>query len=62
MTDMIINVELSDDQAYALSQFCKRVGWQEWRQNSASDEEAYFTRDAFDQLAHALAEQGYKPR
>ena len=62
MTDMIIHVELTDDQADALSQFVKRVGWTEWRQNAASDEEAYFTRDAFDQLAHALAEQGYKPR
>ena len=62
MTDMIINVELTDDQAHALSQFVKRVGWAEWRQNAASDEEAYLMRDAFDQLARGLAEQDYTPR
>jgi hypothetical protein len=59
---MNLNLELTDDQAYALSQFVKRVGWIEWRQNAVDDAEAYLMRDAFDQLAKALSDGGYSPR
>ncbi len=62
MTTMDMHLELTDDQAYALSQFVKRVGWQEWRQNAVDDDEAALMREAFGQLARALAEHGYAPR
>ena len=62
MTAMNLTIELTDDQAYALSQFVKRVGWTEWRQNAVDDAEAYLIRDAFGQLARSLAEYGYSPR
>lgn len=62
MTTMNLNLELTDDQAYALAQFVKRVGWTEWRQNAVDDAEAYLMRDAFDQLSRALADGGYSPR
>ena len=62
MTTMDMHLELTDDQAYALSQFVKRVGWQEWRQNAVDDDEAALMRAAFGQLARALAEHGYAPR
>ena len=62
MTTIGMHLELTDDQAYALSQFVKRVGWQEWRQNAVDDDEAALMREAFGQLARALAEHGYAPR
>ena len=62
MTTMDMHLELSDDQAYALAQFVKRCGWTEWRQNAVDDAEAYLMREAFDQLARALADHGYAPR
>ena len=62
MTTMNLILELTDDQAYALSQFVKRCGWTEWRQNAVDDAEAYLMRDAFDQLAAALKDGGYSPR
>lgn len=62
MTTMDMHLELTDDQAYALSQFVKRVGWQEWQQNAVDDDEAALMREAFGQLARALAEHGYAPR
>jgi hypothetical protein len=62
MANVTLSLDLSDDQAYALSQFVKRVGWAEWRQNAVDDAEAYLMRDAFDLLARALADGGYSPR
>jgi len=59
---MNLDLELTDDQAFALAQFVKRVGWQEWRQNAVDDDEAYMIRDAFEQLSKALAIKGYRPR
>lgn len=57
-----LTAELTDAEALALAQFMKRVGFTEWRQNAASDDEAYLMRDGCDKLAKALAEQGYNPR
>ena len=62
MTVMDMHLELTDDQAYALAQFVKRVGWQEWRQNAVDDGEAALMREAFGQIAKALADYGYSPR
>ena len=62
MTTMNLNLELTDDQALALAQFVKRCGWQEWRQNAVDDDEAAMMREAFGQLARALADVGYSPR
>ena len=59
---MNLNLELTDEQAYALAQFVKRCGWSEWRQNAVDDAEAYRMREAFAQLAKALKEGGYSPR
>lgn len=57
-----VALHLPDDQAEALAQFIKRVGWQEWRQNAVDDEEAALMRSACDELRKALAEAGYAPR
>ena len=57
-----ITVELTIEQAEALAQFVKRVGFSEFRQNAVDDVEAYTMRDAVDQVRKALEEVGYAPR
>ena len=59
---MNFNLELTDNQALALAQFVKRVGWTEWRQNAVDDDEAAMMREAFGKLARVLADGGYSPR
>ena len=53
---------LDDSEALALSQFVKRVGWSEIRQNAFDDAEAYEVRDALGCIALMLSEAGYEPR
>jgi len=57
-----ITVELTIEQAQALAQFLKRVGWSEIRQNAVDDVEAFIMRDALGQVRQALEEVGYAPR
>ncbi len=56
-----VTLELGPEQAMALAQFVKRVGWMEWRQNAVSDDEAYLMKSGFNQLQRALADAGYAP-
>jgi len=63
MPDMkTITVELPADQAEALAQFVKRVGWAEMRACAADDKEAYDIRAALSALAKSLVGAGYAPR
>lgn len=57
-----IQFELPGDEAWALAQFVKRVGWTEMRENAESEDETYLIRSALSQLADALRDQGYAPR
>ena len=57
-----ITASLPAPQAWALAEFCKRVGWQELRQNAANEGEAYDMRAALANLQTALAEAGFNPR
>jgi dissimilatory sulfite reductase (desulfoviridin) alpha/beta subunit len=61
-TSVTITCELSDDQALALAQFVKRVGWSEFRTNAVDDNEAATIRSAVDVLQKSLADAGYAPR
>lgn len=62
MKDVNVNLALDEGQAWALAQFVKRIGWQEFRGNAVDDDEAYAIRDSVDLLAKALAESGFAPR
>lgn len=62
MKTMTLKVELEEQEAMALAQFVKRVGWSETRANAANDGEAYLMSDAFNKLRKELAEEGYAPR
>lgn len=57
-----ISFVLPDDQAVALAQFVKRVGWAEMRGCASSEHEAYLIRDAINALERRLADAGYAPR
>lgn len=64
MTQKLVTftVTINEELAEALSQFLKRVGFSEMRQNAVDDVEAYILRDAIDQVRKALQEVGYDPR
>lgn len=57
-----VSMDLTDSQAWALAQFVKRVGWQEFRTCAVDDNEAYEIRSGVDALQKALANAGYAPR
>lgn len=57
-----LDLELIDDQALALAQFVKRVGWSEFRANALDDVEAQTIKAAVIRLQDALARAGYAPR
>lgn len=62
MGKVVINIELQDDQAEALAQFCKRIGFSDCRNLSANNDEAYTVQDVLTTLSKALAAVGYNPR
>ncbi len=55
-------VGLTDDQAWALAQLCKRIGFTDCRSNAVSQEEAYQMIDSTSLVGRVLAEAGYAPR
>ncbi|CUI02847.1 hypothetical protein BN2497_11625 [Janthinobacterium sp. CG23_2] len=59
---MNINVELPDDLAWALAQFLKRVGYNDYRALAVDEQEAYEMVDAGEKVRAALADQGIAPR
>lgn len=60
------NVELSlvltTDQAMALAQYCKRIGFSDVRIKATNNDDAYEMLYGLNQLAKELAEAGFKPR
>lgn len=61
-TTVDFQVSLTEDEANALAQFVKRVGFSEMRQNAIDDEEAYLIRAGVAAVQKALAEAGFAPR
>ncbi len=59
---IVLNVELTEDQAEAMAEFLKRLGWAEWREKAVSDEQAYEFKDACGVVQTALAGAGFSPR
>lgn len=59
---ILIQAELSDDQAWALAEFLKRVGYGDVRPLAVSEKEAYDMIYAGERVRAALAEKGYAPR
>ena len=59
---VIIDLALSHDDAAALAQFLKRVGFTTYRMHARNDDEAYAMFMAAEDLRRALAAAGYAPR
>lgn len=56
------STELTEAEAWALSQFCKRVGWSDMRNNAIDDAETYEIRAAIGKLHDCLIATGFNPR
>ena len=61
-TTNTLSAELTDQEAMALAQFCKRVGFCDFRNNAVNDDEAYLMRAAISKIQDDLAEKGFSPR
>jgi hypothetical protein len=59
---MLIDVDLTDEQAWALAQFLKRAGFSDYLRLAIDKDEAYVMLDAGEKLRAALAELGHAPR
>jgi hypothetical protein len=59
---MMIQVELPENEAWALAEFLKRAGLSDYRVLAASEDEAYAMFDAGEKMRRALAERGIEPR
>ena len=59
---MEIKFEIEENQAAALSQMLKRIGFSEIRKLSTSEEETYEAQNALESVRKALADAGYNPR
>jgi hypothetical protein len=59
---MMIQVELPENEAWALAEFLKRASFSDYRALAASEDEAYAMFDAAEKVRRALAERGIEPR
>lgn len=57
-----VQINLPDDEALALAQLCKRIGYGDCRANAVDNAEAYVMMDALAKLQKGLANAGYSPR
>jgi hypothetical protein len=55
-------IELPEEQAWALAQYLKRIGYADYREKAVSEAEAWEMQQAGEALRAALAEQGIAPR
>jgi hypothetical protein len=59
---MNLLTELNHEEAEALAQLFKRIGFTDFRALAVNDAEAYTMRAGANKVARALAELGYEPR
>jgi dissimilatory sulfite reductase (desulfoviridin) alpha/beta subunit len=57
-----IFVEMTKEEAWSYAQFLKRVGFNEYRQNAESEEQAYLMIQTGERVRKALADKGIAPR
>lgn len=57
LIDLVVH-DLNRDQAYALAELCKRIGWSDARALAVDDDEAYDIIRATDRVRSALEQAG----
>ncbi|EJA8139900.1 hypothetical protein MWW66_004337 [Escherichia coli] len=57
-----LTLELDENVAWALAQFCKRTTHQDCAERSTSEDEAYLMMDGVNAVMRGLAESGISPR
>ena len=57
-----VHLLLTRDQAWALAELCKRIGWTDIRQLAAGDDEADHMQTGLMVLANELSRVGFSPR
>lgn len=62
MEQVMLQAQLSDEQAWAFAQFLKRLGYTDCRGLAQDDNEAWLMMLAAERVRRALAEVGYAPR
>ncbi|MCQ8118431.1 DUF7706 family protein [Methylomonas rosea] len=60
--EVCLLVQVSDQEAWDLAQFLKRVGYSDFRSNAVDDEEAYRMLAAAAKVSRSLGSLGYGPR
>ena len=58
----MISELLNRDEAWALAELCKRIGWTNIRQLAAGGDEADLMQAALIKIAKELSLEGYSPR
>ena len=61
-SEISLTVEFTDQEAWDLAQFFKRVGFTDYRSNAVDEAEAYRMLAAGEKVRKSLAECGYNPR
>lgn len=61
-SEISVTVEFTDQEAWDLAQFFKRVGFTDYRSNAIDEAEAYRMLAAGEKFRKALALHGYHPR
>lgn len=59
---IILTLELDQNVAWALAQFCKRTTHQDCAERATSDNEAYDMMDGVNAVMRGLANSGVNPR
>lgn len=62
MMTVTLTLELNDQDAWALAQLVKRLGWQALSDHAVNSDEAERMRNAIAGLQTALSQKGYSPR
>jgi hypothetical protein len=57
-----LEIELTDEQAYALAQYLKRVQFDDFRRRAINEDDAYLMQNAAAEVRKALNDAGYDPR
>lgn len=62
MSNVSVDLELSEAEAVALSEFVKRINFEDIKNNAVDETQAYCMRDSLSRLQDALARCGFNPR